>query len=136
MTFLHQPSTALEALFPSLGTLCWPPAQAWYLLGKRHGKDTPRGRRVTKERLREKGRRWGNLGPFWSLWSVPDRPPHSPTPGLVPVLRAPFLPSLSSPREVQAPARKGRTLSTPGGVQRVLPASWRSCRGRNPAPVP
>lgn len=57
MTFLHQPSTVLEALIPSPGTLFWLPAQACYLLGKQHGKDTPRGRRVTKERLRKKGKR-------------------------------------------------------------------------------
>lgn len=57
MTFLHQPSTALEALTPSLGTLFWPPAQACYLLGKWHGRDTPHGRRETKESLREKGRK-------------------------------------------------------------------------------
>lgn len=56
MTFLHQPSTALEALIPSLGTLFWLPAQACYLLGKRHGKDTLHGGRMTKGRLREKGR--------------------------------------------------------------------------------
>lgn len=55
--FLTSASTALEALAPSLGTLLWLPARACYLLGKRHGKDTPHERRVTKERLREKGRR-------------------------------------------------------------------------------
>lgn len=55
--FLHQPSAVLEAFISSLGTLFWLPAQACYLLGERHGKDTPHGRRVTKERLREKGRK-------------------------------------------------------------------------------
>lgn len=55
--FLHQPSTVLGAFISSLGTLFWLSAQTCYLLGERHGKDTPHGRRVTKERLREKGRK-------------------------------------------------------------------------------
>lgn len=57
MAFLHQLSTALQALIPSLGTLFWLLAQACYLLGKRHGKDIPHGGRVTKERLGEEGRK-------------------------------------------------------------------------------
>lgn len=76
MTFLHQPSAALEALTLSLGTLLWLPAQACCLLGK--GKaDIMHRERVTKKRLRRKGRRLGNLSPFPELVEWPQMVLHT-----------------------------------------------------------